>query len=657
MADPKDYSRECKANPTVTAPNVTNQWFVDPPSPDKYTQRGGNAISLLNCGQEYLPQLKAALSRANKSIYIAVWGFDDRLSLDLLDANDIPNEKNFIGTLLKKKADAGVEVKILVWHQMVANTFGGEPTVNQNTLSKSWTQKAMAGEFPNIQFVTRNPAGFSDTPKGKKAIEQLKREKEQITNNPSNYEYIPGTDGGPYLNFESQQHVNELDNQIGLIKSGGFNTNAMQQKRKERAKQQDEGWIADMGVFPTHHQKMVLIDYRDVECANGFVQGFNLLPIYFDRANHPFRELCHEPGCIQKGGIHTHRQDVGLHLRGACLVDLFHNFKESWNQALSAYSYPLKAQPFKANALPPPTYNIESTRTHSAQILRTWPLNDENQIQKFIEKAIPRLNEFIYIEDQYFRMPEFAELLTQRGMKIAHDSKGQKKLHVFVVTSLNDADNAVGESAVRHNMVSLLGRQDVNAEGKDKLEETLAFNKAQTDPKKLADRAKEMDKRGLKVHICQLVASKYSKIRHGLYWTNDAVYQNIYVHSKISFYDDAFLLLGSANWNLRSMTQDSELDIAIECHDGGNDDGLGRRFRQKLWSQHLNGLWLANDKAGNPTKPADWHETWNDLLTKNWVHYMKNEPLAMNLFPYFENIAKLNKKFMSPFNNKKQNTG
>ncbi|MFZ4699107.1 MAG: phospholipase D-like domain-containing protein [Candidatus Methylumidiphilus sp.] len=648
MADPKDYSRECKANPTISAPNVTNQWFIDPPTPNKFKQRGGNAVTLLNCGEEYLPQLKAALSRAKKSIYIAVWGFDDRLSMDLLGADDIPNEKSFISTLLKERADAGVEVKILVWHQMVVNTFGGEPSINQNTFSKSWTQKAMAGEFPNIQFVTRNPGGFENTPKGKAKIQELDNEINQIYKH-SFMELSPA----------DQERVNDLKQRKSLIKSGGVNTEEMQQKRKERAKKEGEGWIANMGLVATHHQKMVLIDYQDAECANGFVQGFNMLPIYFDRTDHPYRELCHEPGCIQHGGVHTHRQDVGLHLRGSCLVDLFHNFKESWEQALSAYSNSLKLKngyaPFKANALPPPTYPINSTRTHSAQILRTWPLNDENQIQQFIEKAIPRLNEFIYIEDQYFRMPEFAELLTQRGKKIASCSLGQKKLHVFVVTSLNDAKNAIGDSALRHNMVKLLGRQDVNAEDKQ------AFNKAQTDANELAQRVKEMDKRGVRVHVCQLLSCKPCKVKasrgRGVSMVDGAVYHNIFVHSKISFYDDAFVLLGSANWNLRSMTQDSELNIAIECHDGGNDDGLGRRFRQKLWSQHLHGSWLANDKVGKPTEPADWYAQWDDLLKDNWTQFMNNKVLTMNLFPYFENIAKLNKKFMSPLNNFKQNSG
>jgi len=32
---------------------------------------------------------------------------------------------------------------------------------------------------------------------------------------------------------------------------------------------------------------------------------------------------------------------------------------------------------------------------------------------------------------------------------------------------------------------------------------------------------------------------------------------------------------------------------------------------------------------------------------------MNNKALTMNLFPYFEDIAKLNKKFMSPLDKKK----
>ncbi|WP_230957087.1 phospholipase D-like domain-containing protein [Burkholderia cepacia] len=51
----------------------------------------------------------------------------------------------------------------------------------------------------------------------------------------------------------------------------------------------------------------------------------------------------------------------------------------------------------------------------------------------------------------------------------------------------------------------------------------------------------------------------------------------VYVHAKLMTVDDAFMTLGSANVNIRSMNVDSELNI---CHE--NSD-VTKPLRRKLW--------------------------------------------------------------------------
>ena len=148
-----------------------------------------------------------------------------------------------------------------------------------------------------------------------------------------------------------------------------------------------------------------------------------------------------------------------------------------------------------------------------------------------------------------------------------------------------------------------------------------------------------LNKKNIKVHLCQLLA--YSTDKYLI-----TRYKNIYVHAKVSFYDNAFILLGSANWNLRSMTQDSELDIAIEFH-----DDIAQTFREEIWSHHLNGQWQpvntllpATDK-NRYYKPKEWSEQWEDLLNKNSSYFKQDLPLSMNLFPYLEDITSLTKSW------------
>lgn len=232
-------------------------------------------------------------------------------------------------------------------------------------------------------------------------------------------------------------------------------------------------------------------------------------------------------------------------------------------------------------------------------------------------------------------MPEFASLILERA-KIIKKRPKRNKLYVFVVTSLNS--EATGESDVRLQMVNNFDRNDLDAGDEE-------FEEQQTErfQKELHDR---MVSNGVMVHICQLKSSRTTKNWLKKYVTD---YQNVYVHAKVSFYDNAYLLLGSANWNLRSMTQDSELDIAIECHDGGVA-GLSKRFREHLWNAHLPLSYSYDDPKSKMYIPADWYDQWGKLLSKNWALYKLKKNLIMNLFPYYEDITSLNKKMSHPIN-------
>jgi phosphatidylserine/phosphatidylglycerophosphate/cardiolipin synthase-like enzyme len=86
-------------------------------------------------------------------------------------------------------------------------------------------------------------------------------------------------------------------------------------------------------------------------------------------------------------------------------------------------------------------------------------------------------------------------------------------------------------------------------------------------------------------------------------------YREIYIHSKLMLVDDAFITLGSANLNKRSMVGDSELNIAVPDH------GLAKAARQRVW-----GNLAGNDLDGGDGTPeitGKTFERWKSRMTDN----------------------------------------
>jgi len=67
--------------------------------------------------------------------------------------------------------------------------------------------------------------------------------------------------------------------------------------------------------------------------------------------------------------------------------------------------------------------------------------------------------------------------------------------------------------------------------------------------------------------------------------------QMIYVHSKMIIIDDAYILVGSANINERSMNGTRDTEMAVGCwqpaYPALNPYGDVHVFRMKLWAEHL----------------------------------------------------------------------
>ena len=199
----------------------------------------------------------------------------------------------------------------------------------------------------------------------------------------------------------------------------------------------------------SHHQKMVLVDYEDKEGAKGFVMGHNTLDHYWDTDAHSYTQKTHKTG--RNGNVPFH--DFSVQVTGPVIGDLFHNFKTAWKksggedlepkQALTVDDYPIVQWP-------------ESQASY-VQLLRTQPETTPpvEDIKKMYLQNLNNASSLVYVENQYFRWPPFAEKLKRLAAK--YSSRRDYPLYLFVLTnSSNDGVGAGEENTYR--MLAALGK-------------------------------------------------------------------------------------------------------------------------------------------------------------------------------------------------------
>lgn len=418
-------------------------------------------------------------------------------------------------------------------------------------------------------------------------------------------------------------------------------------------------WLAELALSAasTHHQKMVLIDYKKPEKAVGFVMEHNMLDNYWDRSTHIYGNL--EAANAGKN-VNTPLQDVSSIVTGEVLWDLNYNFCQSWDrdgffdnrgyydssENLTQDRKGIQRSSFKPN----PNMGMDGM-TLQAQIVRTYDKPRVKDIMKVYLKNIQQTTSYIYTENQYFRWPVLAEEFLSHWKNMRKGRPGP--IHWFVVT--NSSDSGIGSGTfTTNNMLKLLGRQDVmpNVARNVNLEEleTEKSRIALSNPKgtlgvpgpldetrkarikaldaEIESRKKDLenekqkikkgdiaepeedrqftqklgyefkDTPGIKAHICTLVA--------------DNAWQEVYVHSKVTIMDDTFTIISSANLNTRSMEKDTELGIILQTGE------VARDLRKRLWSLHTK-----KNAAANPDGMHDYNvaeeafDVWGQLMQKN----------------------------------------
>lgn len=633
--------------------NVTPRWFVNN---SEYRPQAGQFELLIN-GEAAFGAVHRAIEQAKQSICIICWGFQP--SMYLVRDGAAP----CIGDLLVKKAEEGVVVRVLSWELRIDPLTMGSPLSVVLPSVKPVNPTGQALGEPNTpgRWDLRLPA---DRP---------------ATSNDEQYEYdvswfdLYDDEQEPKDNQRKERRAGKGDSKAANLhfRGRGFSHNTRLSIGTDEFAdgQLSAKTRAALAAFPSHHQKMVVVDHDSPEDHVGFLMGHNLLDNYWDTNKHSAQRhfiLTGQPD------PHPNRhangkvpfEDFSSRLTGPIVGDLFANFAQAWEKD-------------SGESLPRPAFQRYPARIHGAsqpitgQILRTQPEYGRKDVKTLYLQAVNNATQYIYIENQYFRWPELGEqirLAAERQLAAGRTPEEHGSLHLFVIT--NSSDDGIGAGIDNtQRMLETLGRadvlpavtKDVRTEALDaqieevekrikriEAERAAADNEArllaglpntgailnqkyapinarlesaQAELEALeAARAKndsvDIDKDaeafaeerpGLKCHICTLVAPDTQK---GQKWVE------VYIHAKLMLIDDTFMTLGSSNINTRSMEVDSELNLA---HDRPE---ITRVARSRLWDLHTKG-------AGNQENIGEAFRAWGELMTNNTaLRGMDEEPIA-----------------------------
>ena len=627
------------ANPSITVPvalscrpsaTLTLPWFVQG---TEYNPALATFKPLVN-GNEAFGAVYDAIVNAKCSVDIICWGFQP--SMYFKRGNDGQGTLP-IGTLLEEKGKRGVTIRLLCWYDPLhlTDVFSENMQPGNNLASfKSDTRNSTQRELDQQWYARADLTNVTRSTGSGMLADALLPGAGMMAGASAVERYLQSDRAFTNLQFATRNF--DLPERAEIA----WRT-ALHGADSERSGGTKAANSASMGIEPTHHQKMVLIDYDDPAHAIGFVMGHNTLDEYWDTSDHSCQPLHPQMG---RNGSHP-RQDLSSRVSGPILKDLNTNFCTAWDKATGQSLGKARAG-VDSCTLPLRTDDTPVM----AQILRTQSQEGKRDIEKLYLQTANNVCNFIYIENQYFRWQPLADVINKVVAKQFGDGRDPAEhgmIYLFVVT--NASNEAMGDGTVNtYRMLDALGRADT-MQGVAKLErddalqqqyqeanwdlfqeeghpfaqsgftqqdlgkpqalspaliaarEKAATLKAQIDAQ-AGQPVESADIRGLKVHVCTLVPGDTPA---GEAW------QDTYVHAKLMIVDDAFMTLGSANLNTRSMEADSELNI---CHERSD---ITQPLRERLWEMHTKGLGVGKKDANGRLDAGDAYTQWGKIIKMN----------------------------------------
>ncbi|KAH7546384.1 hypothetical protein FEM48_Zijuj01G0194800 [Ziziphus jujuba var. spinosa] len=594
-----------------------------------FTQRNGCKATLYqnaHVSDEFVPEIPFppgykphrcwedifdAVSNAKHLIYIAGWSVYTQITLIRDPRRPKPGGDITLGELLKKKANEGVRVLILIWEDKTSvkliNLVGLMATHCRET--KSYFQNTRV----HCVLCPRNPD---------------KAEK---------------TAGGFMFStlFSHHQKIVVVDSEIPNGESS----------KKRRI-------VSFIGG----------IDLSDGRYDNHFHSLFRTLNTIH---RNDFYQHGFSGASICKGGPREPWHDIHCRLEGAVAWDVLSNFEQRWRkQGGKDLLVPLTE--FNDIFIPPsPVLSPEDSETWNIQLFRSidegavdydWPnefhhnasnefyhnaffklglVNGkdhaiERSIQDAYINAIRRAKNFIYIENQYFLGSSFGwntdglnlgkvgalHLIPKElSLKIVSKIEAGERFTVYVVIPL--FPEGIPKS---HSVQAILFWQKMTMDMMYRdIVHTINAKGLKADPKDyltfLCIGNREIKKSGeYEPPEKPEDGTDYSRAQKSRRYM-------IYVHSKMMIVDDEYIIVGSANINQRSMDGARDTEIAMGAyqphHLATTQQARGQihGHRLALWYEHL-GMF---DETFLRPESVQCVRKVNEIANKNWNLYFRDK--------------------------------
>ena len=443
-----------------------------------------------------------------------------------------------------------------------------------------------------------------------------------------------------------------------------------------------DGVLADsfVGTCYTHHQKTVICDapFEEDDCLRrvvAFIGGLDITDGRFDTPEfHLFKTLrtLHQGdfynncivGASEDVGPRQPWHDIHARVEGLVALDIKKNFEERWcrqSEDMITSLYMASEDEFALEA--PAVLPDHEGGNWTLQLFRSITSDScvfdlerhgvlhrkggrlvENSIQKCMVREIRRAQKYIYMENQYFLGSAFSWLndndtlshhlipleITQR---IIEKISAEEPFKVYIVVPMfpegDPASDAIQEILfwqfrTMETMYKRIARALEAAGSEAHPTDYLNFyclGKRESPDEVPIDELGEPESGSSSETLRQT-------LRHP-----------IYVHCKLSIFDDEYALVGSANVNQRSLGGNRDTEIAVGGYqpghtvdDSGEPRGYVHSFRRALWAAHLNGA----DEAYLQPESDECLAKVREESGKFWELYTADDPehSDAHLLPY-----------------------
>ncbi|KAL3693922.1 hypothetical protein R1sor_007573 [Riccia sorocarpa] len=380
----------------------------------------------------------------------------------------------------------------------------------------------------------------------------------------------------------------------------------------------------------------------------------------------------HQPNfagaAVANGGPREPWHDIHSQVEGPVAWDILYNFEQRWRKQVGEQVERLITIPDQTDIDPPSAVTEEEDpETWNVQVFRSidngavdFPdspdeaakaglvSGKDNVIDRSIQdayiNAIRRAKNYIYIENQYFLGSSFAwddhkdagafhMIPIELALKIVSKIEAGERFAVYVVTPMwpEGAPESGSVQAIldwQHRTMEMMYKlvsQALRAQGSE--ENPRNYLNFYCLANREAPSEGEWEPTGQPEE-----GSDYQLALQNRRFM-------IYVHAKMMIVDDEYIILGSANINERSMNGARDSEIAIGAfqpyylnNSGGLPQGQIHGFRMSLWFEHLGRL----HNAFLEPESLECVQYINEVADELWNYYIQDEPVDMpgHLIPF-----------------------